>query len=74
MGHAARLREYLASKAPDWCYLTEEFLEQGTAAATPRRLAEFVNGRAFEVEPGALVFEEAASTLRRANGKPLRRW
>jgi endonuclease YncB( thermonuclease family) len=73
-GCAAGLRAYLGSKAPDWCFLTEEFLEQGAAAATPRRLSEFVNGRVFEVEPGALVFKEAASVLRGASGKAVPRW
>jgi endonuclease YncB( thermonuclease family) len=73
-GRAAGLREYLASKAPDWCYLTEEFLEQGAAAATPRRLSEFVNGKGFEAGPGELVFKEAESRLVAANGRSVKQW
>jgi endonuclease YncB( thermonuclease family) len=56
---------------PDACFETTDFLSQGATAATPRHLDEFVSLAAkFLVGPKDLVFQENASHVVGANGKP----
>ena len=56
---------------PDACYETSDFLSQGLAAATHRRLDEFVNAQSrFTTGPGDLVFQEASSRVVDKDGKP----
>lgn len=57
------LRTYL-KKQRDTCCLTEDFLEQGPTAATPRGLDEFIGtGGKLQARPQDLVFHEAPAKL-----------
>lgn len=54
----------------DGCYERDDFLRQGTTAATHRRLDEFVSaGGRLLVQPEALVFQESPSMVVDAAGK-----
>jgi hypothetical protein len=58
---------------PDGCYETSDFLSQGIAAATHRRLDEFVDTQSqYTVRPGDLVFQEASSRVVDKVGNPAR--
>ena len=57
---------------PDACFETADFLSQGLTAATPRHLDEFVTAASkFTVGAKDLVFQEGASRVVDANGKPV---
>jgi len=59
-------------KSPDGCFLTNEFLSQGTNAAPVHFLSEFVGtDNKITKEPQELVFREKASTLLGPNGQPI---
>jgi hypothetical protein len=63
--------EFLALQSePDECFLLSEFLEDSIHSAQTHRLEEFVrpDGRVTQ-EPDALVFKEAKSTVRAADGR-----
>jgi endonuclease YncB( thermonuclease family) len=63
-------KSYLIAE-PDACFDTAQFLSQGVAAATPRRLDEFVSlASKFTVGPADLVFQENSSHVVGKNGKP----
>jgi endonuclease YncB( thermonuclease family) len=58
---------------PDACFETADFLSQGATAATPKHLDEFVSSASkFTVGPKDLVFQENASHVVGANGKPVK--
>src|SRR5262249_51272740 len=61
------------SKPADDCFLTKDFLAQGSNAATIHNLSEFVgtNGKITK-EPQELVFRENPSTLLGPNGQPIK--
>ncbi|TMA22829.1 MAG: thermonuclease family protein, partial [Deltaproteobacteria bacterium] len=64
-------QKYL-SAYPDACYATHDLLEQGLAAATHRRLDEFVTAQGvFTVQARDLVFQEATSRVVDRNGTPV---
>ncbi len=49
---------------PDHCFLTSDFLMNGSTVATPRRLDEFIQTKELlKLRPEDLVFQEAASKL-----------
>jgi endonuclease YncB( thermonuclease family) len=57
---------------PDACFQTNDFLNQGVTAATPRRLDEFVTSAGmFTVGAKDLVFQEHTSKVLDKNGKPV---
>jgi endonuclease YncB( thermonuclease family) len=57
---------------PDTCYEIADFLANGVHSATPRNLAEFVEGgKTIKFQPEGLVFGEAPSSLVGADGKPI---
>jgi endonuclease YncB( thermonuclease family) len=55
--------EKFLSDHPDACYLTKEFLAEGTTSAPLHRLDEYVKSGTFTVGAGDLVFREASSVL-----------
>ena len=58
--------------SPDGCFLTNDFLIQGTNAAPVHFLSEFVGtDDKITKEPQELVFREKASTLLGPNGQPI---
>jgi endonuclease YncB( thermonuclease family) len=64
-------KNYL-QKEPDHCFKTDDFLQAGLTAATPRRLDEFISaGGTFSVGPKDLVFQENTSRVIDRNGKPV---
>jgi endonuclease YncB( thermonuclease family) len=74
-GDIGEFKADLESAHPqDWCYRTEEVLSQGTSAAEPHKLAEFVGNGSVHFAPGDLVFKEGASTLLDADGEPVQNW
>jgi endonuclease YncB( thermonuclease family) len=68
---AAYLRK---RRPPEACFETDDFLENGLTAASPRFLPEFLEGSRFAVDPGDLIFQEAPSTLFDAAGGRISRW
>ena len=64
-----------ASNPPDDCFLTADFLDQGSTAAPRHTLDEFVtaNGK-ISKQPHELVFREQPSTLVGLNGKKITTW
>jgi hypothetical protein len=68
---AAYLRK---RKPPEACFETDDFLENGLTAASPRFLPEFLEGPRFVAGPGDLVFQEAPSSLVDAKGENIRSW
>ena len=68
------LAAFLAEK-PDECYLTSEFLSQGSHAAQTRYLHEFVDAKGtFKLLPQDLVFREKPSKLVDASGAEIKNW
>jgi endonuclease YncB( thermonuclease family) len=65
---------YLEQQKPDYCWQTDDFLQQGIAAAQPHKLTELIHGMRFTQDPGDLVFREGPSTIYDANGKPITGW
>lgn len=59
----------------DECYLTEDFLAEGTDAAETRHLDEFLSDDGvFDKRPEELVFRERPATLKREDGSTVTRW
>lgn len=57
-------RKFLRTKQSDFCFDTDEFLDQGVSASTPIHLADLIDGQGrFTREPDEVVFQEAQSTL-----------
>lgn len=65
-------KTYLDKKI-DYCFLTSEFLDQGTAAPM-RRLSEFVKGKQFKLKPHEVVFKEDPSVLVDKNNKKIEKF
>jgi endonuclease YncB( thermonuclease family) len=65
------LQSFLERQA-DFCFETDDFLENGVASATRHDFADFVRGgRTAEFDPDGLVFSEAKSTIIGPNKKPI---
>jgi hypothetical protein len=58
----------------DGCFLTKEFLEQGSTASSVYFLSEFVKEMRFKVNPSDLVFTEKPSRLITAGGELIKNW
>jgi endonuclease YncB( thermonuclease family) len=57
------------SKSPDYCFRTDEFVEQSVHTAQPHMLHQFIKGTQFTLQPQELVFKEKFSTLVDGKGK-----
>ncbi|MBO0793781.1 MAG: thermonuclease family protein, partial [Ktedonobacteraceae bacterium] len=60
----------------EYCFLLDEFLEQGPTASTPHPLDKLVSSKEqLTTQPYDLVFQEKASTLRDKNtGQTIKTW
>jgi endonuclease YncB( thermonuclease family) len=66
----AGFRTFLRTKQSDFCFDTDEFLDQGPSASTPVHLADLIDGHGdFTRDPDEVVFQEAPSTLVTPGGK-----
>ncbi len=68
-------KEYL-QKEREYCFLLQEFVEQGLTASTPHPFDEFIDdGENLTQETYNLVFQEKSSSLRDKNtGKIIKNW
>jgi endonuclease YncB( thermonuclease family) len=73
-GTTSGFPEFLAQGKPDWCWETDDFLAQGSAAAEPHKLTNFITATRFTMDPGDLVFRESPSKIYDAKGKPITKW
>jgi endonuclease YncB( thermonuclease family) len=56
-------------------FLTDDFLQNGTASATVQFLSEHIDGaHHFGLTPDKMVFQEAKSRLVNLSGKPITKW
>lgn len=69
------LAEYIQTQKKDKCYLTKDFLAQGSNAKL-RHLSEFVNANGkMKFEPNELTFKEDLSlVLKDSKGKKIEKW
>jgi len=67
---SGNFKEFLA-RSPDECYELADFLKSGPHTAKTRRLAEFMKGTKFTLQPQELVFREKFSTVVDPNGKKI---
>lgn len=64
---------YLTAQA-DGLHQTDEFLQQGPAAAPVHFLNEYVVGHQFKADPWGIVFREKPSRVRHADGSEVTWW
>jgi endonuclease YncB( thermonuclease family) len=73
--NARSLTAYIETKKKDTCYISNEFLENGTKAKV-RHLSEFIDADGnIKFEPNELIFkEDASAVLKDSRGKKITRW